>query len=66
MSYAKKLIFSPSNKIVCIFFGGGGEGGGGCRALLTIIYKLSLIRTFKGNRKKLELSGVRVFDSKII
>ena len=62
MSYAKKLIFSPSNKIVCIFFG----GGGGCRALLTIIYKLSLIRTFKGNRKKLELSGVRVFDSKII
>ena len=65
MSYAKKLIFSPSNKIVCIFFGGGG-GGGGCRALLTIIYKLSLIRTFKGNRKKLELSGVRVFDSKII
>ena len=40
--------------------------GGGGRALLTIIYKLSLIRTFKGNRKKLELSGVRVFDSKII
>ena len=64
MSYAKKLIFSPSNKIVCIFFGGGGGGGGS--ALLTIIYKLSLIRTFKGNRKKLELSGVRVFDSKII
>ena len=63
MSYAKKLIFSPSNKIVCIFFGGGGGGG---RAWLTIIYKLSLIRTFKGNRKKLELSGVRVFDSKII
>ena len=63
MSYAKKLIFSPSSKIVCIFFGGGGGGG---RALLTIIYKLSLIRTFKGNRKKLELSGVRVFDSKII